>query len=175
MIGDQVDGSVFNSGLVQGRGNGAGNQIGHGLRFIGGAGTKGTAEFTGDIVNEGSISGSSDSDLAAGISIENVGVAGTIVNTGLISGTSVAIDASTANSSVSLVNDGAIDGDILLGSQNDVLTLNQNGSVNGAIDGGAGFDTLNVNFASFEAGVEFVNSIDVSSIEQININGQQFA
>ena len=76
---------------------------------------------------------------------------------------------------MSLVNDGAIDGDILLGSQNDVLTVNQNGSVNGAIDGGAGFDTLNVNFVSFEAGVEFVNSIDVSSIEQININGQQFA
>ena len=74
-----------------------------------------------------------------------------------------------------MINDGAIDGDILFGSQNDVLTVNQNGSINGAIDGGAGFDTLNVNFASFEAGVEFVNSIDVSSIEQININGQQFA
>ena len=175
VIGDQVDGLVFNSGLVQGRGNGAGNQIGHGLRFIEGAGTEGTADFTGDIVNEGSISGSSDSDLAAGISIENVGVTGTIVNTGLISGTSVAIDASLANSSVNVINDGAIDGDILFGSQNDVLTVNQNGSINGAIDGGAGFDTLNVNFASFEAGVEFVNSIDVSSIEQININGQQFA
>ena len=160
---------------IRDSGNGAGNQIGHGLRFIEGAGTEGTADFTGDIVNEGSISGSSDSDLAAGISIENVGVTGTIVNTGLISGTSVAIDASLANSSVNVINDGAIDGDILFGSQNDVLTVNQNGSINGAIDGGAGFDTLNVNFASFEAGVEFVNSIDVSSIEQININGQQFA
>ena len=174
VIGDQVDGSVFNSGLVQGRGTGAGNQIGHGLRFIGGAGTEGTAEFTGDIVNQGRISGSLESDLAAGISIENVGLAGTIVNSGLISGTSVAVDASLATSSVNLVNDGAISGDILLGSQNDVLTVNS-GSIDGAIDGGAGFDTLNVNFASFEAGVEFVNSIDVSSFEQININGQQFA
>ena len=100
---------------------------------------------------------------------------GTIVNTGLISGASVAIDASQANGSVNLVNDGAIDGDILLGSSNDVVTINQNGSVNGAIDGGAGFDTLNVNFASFEAGVEFVNSIDTSSFEQINIDGQFFA
>ena len=75
---------------------------------------------------------------------------------------------------MNLVNDGAISGDILLGSQNDVLTVNS-GSIDGAIDGGAGSDTLNVNFASFEAGVQFVNSIDVSSFEQININGQQFA
>jgi len=102
-------------------------------------------------------------------------LAGTIVNTGFISGASVAIDASSANSSIRLVNDGAIDGDILFGSANDVLTVNQNSSINGAIDGGAGFDTLNVNFANFEAGVEFVNSIDASSFEQINIDGQQFA
>ena len=126
------------------------------------------------IRDRGRISGSLESDLAAGISIENVGLAGTIVNSGLISGTSVAVDASLATSSVNLVNDGAISGDILLGSQNDVLTVNS-GSIDGAIDGGAGFDTLNVNFASFEAGVQFVNSIDVSSFEQININGQQFA
>lgn len=175
VIGDQVNGSVFNSGIVQGRGTGAGNQIGHGLRFIEGAGTDGTAVFTGDIVNDGVISGSADSDLAAGIIVEGVGLAGTIVNTGFISGASVAIDASSANSSIRLVNDGAIDGDILFGSANDVLTVNQNSSINGAIDGGAGFDTLNVNFANFEAGVEFVNSIDASSFEQINIDGQQFA
>jgi len=150
VIGDQVSGSVFNSGLVQGRGTGTtANGIGHGLRFIEGAGTDGTATFTGDVVNEGTIAGSADSDLAAGIAIEGI--------------------------SVNLVNDGAIDGDILLGSSNDVVTINQNGSVNGAIDGGAGFDTLNVNFASFEAGVEFVNSIDTSSFEQINIDGQFFA
>jgi len=176
VIGDQVSGSVFNSGLVQGRGTGTtANGIGHGLRFIEGAGTDGTAAFTGDVVNEGTISGSADSDLAAGIAIEGISLTGTIVNTGLISGTSVAIDASQANGSVNLVNDGAIDGDILFGSSNDVLTVNQNGSFNGSIDGGAGFDTLNVNFASFEAGVEFVNSIDATSFEQININGQQFA
>ena len=30
-VGDQVAGSVFNSGTVQGRGTGAGNQTGHGL------------------------------------------------------------------------------------------------------------------------------------------------
>ena len=176
VIGDQVSGSVFNSGLVQGRGTGTtANGIGHGLRFIEGAGTDGTAAFTGDVVNEGTIAGSADSDLAAGIAIEGISLTGTIVNTGLISGTSVAIDASQANGSVNLVNDGAIDGDVLFGSSNDVLTVNENGSFNGSIDGGAGFDTLNVNFASFEAGVEFVNSIDASSFEQININGEQFA
>jgi len=121
------------------------------------------------------ISGSTDASDAAGISIENVGVSGTIVNTGLISGTSVAIDAASANSSVNVVNDGTIDGDIVFGSSNDVLTVNQNGTINGAIDGGAGFDTLNVNFASFDAGVAFVNSIDVSGFELINIDGQRFA
>ena len=176
VIGDQVDGIVFNSGAVIGRGTGeSATQIGHGLRFVGGAGTDGTAEFTGDIVNEGTISGSADSELAAGISIEEVGLTQSIVNNGLISGSSIAIDASTATSSISVINDGFIDGDVLFGSSNDVLTVNQGGSFSGAIDGGAGFDTLNVNFASFDAGVEFVNSIDVSNIERINISDQRFA
>ena len=176
VIGDRVDGSVFNSGSVIGQGtSGVANQIGHGLRFIGGAGTDGTAEFTGEVINDGTISGSADSELAAGISIEEVGLTQSIVNTGLISGSSVAIDASTATSSISVINDGFIDGDVLFGSSNDVLTVNQGGSFSGAIDGGAGFDTLNVNFASFDAGVEFVNSIDVSNIERINISGQRFA
>lgn len=172
--GDQVSGSVFNSGIVQGRGTGAGNQTGHGLRFVGGAGTDGTAVFTGDVVNTGVISGSADSDLAAGISIEDTGVSGTIVNSGLISGASVAIDASSSNSSLDLVNDGTINGDVLFGSQNDALTFNQNGAISGAIDGGAGFDTLNVNFGNFDAGVAFVASLDLSNIEAINIDGQQF-
>ena len=173
--GDRVNGSVFNSGVVQGRGTGVGNLTGHGLRFIGGAGTDGTAAFTGDVVNSGVISGSTEAGDAAGISIENVGLSGTIVNTGLISGTTFAINAASANSGLDVVNEGAIVGDILFGSSNDVLTVNRNGTINGAIDGGAGFDTLNVNFASFEAGVQFVNSIDVSSFEQINIDGQRFA
>jgi len=174
VIGDQVNGTVFNSGLVQGRGTGSGNTLGHGLRFIGGAGTEGTAAFTGDVVNTGAINGSADTDLAAGISIENVGVSGTIVNAGSIFGASVAIDGTTATSGLDVVNSGSIDGDVLLSAQNDVLTI-ENGSIEGAIVGGAGFDVLNVNFGNFDAGAAFVASADLSGFEVINIDGRQFA
>ena len=174
-IGDQVNGLVFNSGAIQGQGNSdVANQIGHGLRFIGGAGTDGTAVFTGDIVNTGTIAGSADSDLAAGISVENVGLSQSIVNSGLITGSSIAVDASSATSSISLINEGTIDGDVLFGSSDDVLTVSQFSSISGVVDGGAGFDTLNVEFDSFDAGVAFTSSIDISNFEAIFISGQRF-
>ena len=174
MNGDQVSGTIFNSGILQGQGTGSGNLAGHGLRFIGGAGTHGTAVFTSDVVNEGVISGSADSDLAAGISIEDTGVSGTIVNNGVISGSQVAIDATTATSSVNVFNQGDINGDVLFGSANDVLTFTGEGSIYGAIDGGAGFDTLNVNFGNFDAGAAFVAGLDISGFESILIDGQVF-
>ena len=174
-IGDQVDGVVVNNGIVRGQGTGdSANQIGHGLRFIGGAGTDGTAVFTGDVINNGEIVASADNELAAGISIENVGLSETIVNSGVITASVVAIDASSATSSINVFNDGAINGDVLLGASNDVFTVNAGSSFDGALDGGQGFDVLNVNFDSFEAGREFVSSIDISGIERINISGQQF-
>ena len=175
--GDQVSGTIFNSGTFQGQGTGEGNLAGHGLRFIGGAGTDGSAVFASDVVNSGVISGSADSDLAAGISIEDTSVSGTIVNTesGVISGASVAIDATTATSTVNVFNEGDINGDVLFGSANDVLTFSGEGSIYGAIDGGAGFDTLNVNFGNFDAGAAFVASLDISSFESIIIDGQVFA
>ena len=174
-VGDQVDGLVFNDGVVNGQGTSdSANLIGHGLRFIGGAGTEGTAVFTGDVVNNGVITASADNPLAAGISIEDVGLSETVVNNGSISGSEVAINATTATSSINVFNTGSIDGDVLLGSSNDVFTLTAGSSFDGALDGGEGFDVLNVEFDSFEAGRDFVSSIDISSIEQINISGQRF-
>ena len=142
--------------------------------MFGGAGTDGTAAFAGDVVNSGTINGSAENELAAGISIENVGLQGALVNSGTIAGQVVAIDGATATSSLNLVNEGAINGDVVLGSANDVFTLSDGATLDGQLNGGSGFDVLNVNFANFEAGVEFVNSADLVSVERININGQQF-
>ena len=174
-IGDQVAGEVNNTGIIQGRGTStSGNTIGHGLRFIGGAGTDGTAEFTGQINNSGVISGALDNGSAAGISIEDVGVSGLINNTGVIEGSSVAIDATTANGGVDLFNDGTINGDVLFGAGADSVTVNSNGSFNGQIDGGSGVDRLNINFGDFEQGVEFANNTDINNFEIIFIDGQRF-
>ena len=173
--GDLVGALVSNAGFVQGQGTSdSASAIGHGVRLFGGAGTDGTAAFAGDVVNSGTINGSAENELAAGISIENVGLQGALVNSGTIAGQVVAIDGATATSSLNLVNEGAINGDVVLGSANDVFTLSDGATLDGQLNGGSGFDVLNVNFANFEAGVEFVNSADLVSVERININGQQF-
>ncbi len=172
---DLVDGSINNAGTIQGRGTGdTATAIGHGIRLNGGAGTEGTATFTGDIVNSGSIAGSADSETAAGISIEEVGVSGPIVNTGSISGSVNAIDASTATSGITIENSGDIDGNVILSANDDVFTLTDGGTVDGLIDGGAGFDTLNLDFADQAAAVEFTSSSEVSGFERVNVNGIQF-
>ncbi len=173
--GDLVDGSINNAGTLQGRGTGdTAATIGHGLRLNGGAGTEGTAAFTGDIVNSGNIAGSADSAAAAGISIEEVGVSGPIVNTGSVSGSVNAIDASTATSGITVVNAGEIDGNVILSENDDVFTLREGGSIDGLVDGGEGFDTLNLDFDDEAAAVQFANSEDISGFERINISGVQY-
>ena len=138
--GDIVSGSVFNSGLIQGRGDAdAGNTIGDGLRVFSNVEDAG---FAGVIQNEGTIAGSSESAEAAGIRIDGgVDLLGAILNEedGVIRGTETAIDATEAGS-VTIVNEGLIDGDILLGDGQDILVdLEQ---VYGVVDGGAGDDVL---------------------------------
>ena len=174
-IDDRVDGTIANSGTIQGRGTGdTATTIGHGLRLNGGAGTEGTATFTGGVVNRGTIAGSADSGAAAGISIEDVGVSGRIVNLGSVSGSVNAIDASTATSGIAVVNAGEIDGNVILSENDDVFTLRQGGTIVGLVDGGAGYDTLNLIFDDRSAAVQFANSEGISNFERINIGGVQY-
>jgi len=175
-LDDRVDGTLFNDGSIQGRGTGdTPTTIGHGLRLNGGVGTEGTATFTGDVVNRGNIAGSADSNAAAGISIEDVGVSGPIVNLGSISGAVNAIDASTATSGINVVNAGAIDGNVILSANDDVFTLTEGGSLDGILDGGDGYDTLNINFADAGAAARFASSDAVRGFENINIVGARYS
>lgn len=138
--GDIVSASVFNEGLIQGRGDAAeGNTVGDGLRVFSG---EEDASFAGVIQNDGIIAGSEDSDVAAGIRIDGgVDLLGAIINDGEIRGTVNAIDATEAGA-VTIVNDedGVINGNVLLGDGDDILV--DLGTINGDIDGGAGRDVL---------------------------------
>lgn len=138
--GAVVSASVINQGLIQGRGDAeTGNQVGDGLRVFSNVED---ASFAGLIENTGTISGSADSEEAAGIRIDGgVTVLGAIVNEGTINGTVNAIDATDAGA-VTFVNDdeGVVNGNVLLSDEDDVLI--DLGQINGVIDGGAGDDIL---------------------------------
>ncbi|MEM7684010.1 MAG: CHRD domain-containing protein [Pseudomonadota bacterium] len=138
--GDIVSAAVFNTGLLQGQGDATeGNTIGDGLRVFSNAEDTG---FAGIIQNEGTIAGSEDSDVAAGIRIDGgVNLLGAILNEGQITGSVNAIDAREAGD-VTFVNDdeGVVNGNVLLGAGEDILV--DLGVINGVIDGGAGDDAL---------------------------------
>ncbi|MEM8837538.1 MAG: hypothetical protein AAGE89_05560, partial [Pseudomonadota bacterium] len=138
--GDIVSGSVFNEGVIQGRGDALeGNTVGDGLRVFS---SVEDASLAGVIQNDGLIAGSETSDVAAGIRIDGgVDLLGAIINDGEIRGTVNAIDATDA-SSVTLVNgdEGVINGNVLLGAGDDIVV--DLGEVNGVIEGGAGDDVI---------------------------------
>ena len=100
-------------------------------------------DFTGDIVNDGRIEADE-----FGIFITNiVNFDGEIVNRGTITGDAdgdgigEAINASFAPVDLTVVNEGVLNGDVLLGSGNDVFD-GADGRVNGEIDGGGGEDQI---------------------------------
>ncbi|MEM1160700.1 MAG: spondin domain-containing protein [Pseudomonadota bacterium] len=116
--GDTVEALVFNAGDITGRGDAEeGNTVGDGVRVFS---NQDDVTFEGNIVNKGRISGSSDSDEAVAISIEDgVTLDGKIVNRGLLEANAVAIDATEAGGSVTVVNSGKIDGEVRLSSNDD--------------------------------------------------------
>lgn len=142
VVGDIVNANVLNDGIIQGRGESdSANLVGNGVRVFAGSDVAGTTSLAGNIVNDGLIAGSEDSALAAGISIESgVDILGAIINTGEIRGVENAIDAREGGS-VNLVNDGIINGNVLLGGENDIVISSQ-GTINGIVDGGAGNDVV---------------------------------
>ena len=138
---DTVNGSIDNAGRVVGRGDAIeGNTVGDGVRLFSG---NENVTFAGDIVNSGFITASTDSDVAAGISVEDgINLTGRIVNTGTISANEIAIDTREAGGTVNVENNGRIEGDVLLSESDDVFETGGRGSVEGVVDGGGGDDIL---------------------------------
>ena len=131
--GVQFMGTVGNTitvgagGLVSG--------VGHGLRLDGAGTVDGNA-----IVNDGTITGATGIRFAS-----QSGNANTITNNagGVITGTGgTAIDASNHAGNLSLVNRGAINGNIAFGAGNDALTLFTGQTITGTIQGGTGSNAL---------------------------------
>ncbi|WP_172670684.1 CHRD domain-containing protein [Labrenzia sp. DG1229] len=137
--GDIVSASIINQGAIVGGGDASeGNTIGDGLRLFSNVEDAG---FAGLVENQGVIAGSEGSEAAAGIRIDGgLDILGAIINEGEISGTVNAIDAREGGS-VTIVNDGGvINGNVLLGNEDDIFV--DLGLVEGVINGGAGNDTL---------------------------------
>ena len=101
------------------------------------------ATFDGNIVNRGIVSAVDD-----GIDLDNAsGLTGQIVNEGTITGDSdgngngEAIDASSVLAGVTVINNGTVNGTVLLSQGNDVFD-GANGTVNGVVLGNGGEDDL---------------------------------
>jgi Ca2+-binding RTX toxin-like protein len=113
---DNTDATVSNTGVISGVGNGI---------YLTGTGT-----HVVHIVNSGSISGANAAILSdsPGFLIENSGV----LNGDIRGGGSVD----------SLINPGVVQGDVTLGSGNDIYRGSGSGIVSGAVSGGGGNDVL---------------------------------
>ncbi|MCC5637385.1 hypothetical protein LC593_16360 [Nostoc sp. CHAB 5844] len=148
-LGAQVNGSIINRGVIQGRGlpDGApNNQTNQAaairLYWVPESGSH-TSIFNGNIENSGTLA----AENGAAVIIERyTQLNGSILNSGVINGGltdngQLAIAASEAVGSVTVRNRGTINGDILLSANNDTYN-GQGGSVNGTVYGGDGNDTL---------------------------------
>ena len=156
--GDIVEASLSNDGIIRGRGDGTGNQAGDGVRLF--TSVTGSTTFAGDLDNRGQILGTDDGiDIQTGVTLDgdinNTGLIradqigvnisgalnGDLNNQGTITGGAAAIDASAATAGVTVNNQGAINGDVILSNFDDIFN-GAEGTVNGVIDGGGGNDRL---------------------------------
>jgi len=139
--GETVNGSVYNAGVIRGRGEAVeGNTVGDGVRIFGGGGNDVT--FSGDISNSGRIRAADSSSEAVGISIEDgVSLDGQINNSGTIRASETAIDATSAGGDVNVVNSGRVVGDVNLSAGNDTYDGSE-GRTRGTVNAGAGNDTV---------------------------------
>jgi len=153
---------ISNDGLIQGRGS---ENVPAGLRLFVGTGLT-ESSFNGNITNgsEGVISSEED----AGILIEEgIDFSGQITNNGTISGgNGLAINAAGASGSIGLLNNGTLEGDVVLGEGNDVFQNESSEDLN--ITGGDGDDTITggsgENIFSFAAnsGQDLINDFESS-------------
>ncbi|MBD2302889.1 calcium-binding protein [Nostoc sp. FACHB-190] len=148
-LGAEVNGSIINRGVIQGRGVADGlpnNQTNQAaairLYWVAESGSH-TSIFNGNIENSGILT----AENGAAVLIERyTQLNGAIINSGVIDGGltddgQLAIAASQAVGTVKVRNSGIINGDILLSANNDTYN-GQGGVVNGTIYGGDGDDSL---------------------------------
>ncbi|NER83933.1 MAG: calcium-binding protein, partial [Leptolyngbya sp. SIO1D8] len=143
-LGDGIDDletsvDLLNDGTIQGRGE---DNVPAGVRLFLGSGLE-QATFTGQIVNDSR--GQILSEEAAGILIESgVIFEGAIVNQGEVTGgNGIAIDAAGSLGSVVVINEGELNGDVLLGQGDDTFVQGAEGEVS-RIDGGEGIDAIDL-------------------------------
>ena len=148
-LGAEVNGSVVNSGLVQGRGvpegeaNNQNNQAAAVRLYWGNNSGADVSIFNGDIINSGTLAAENG---AAVIIEDQVKLNGDIINSGTIRGGvskdgQLAIDASNAEGNITVLNQGLIKGDVLL-SAGDDLYNGAKGKIEGTVFGGGGDDSL---------------------------------
>ncbi|MEM6521457.1 MAG: calcium-binding protein, partial [Cyanobacteria bacterium P01_C01_bin.70] len=147
-LGAVVNGGILNTGLVQGRGvaDGTTNTASAAIRlyWVESAGAP-VSQFNGNIFNAGELATENGATV---IIDDRVVLNGAIVNNGLITGGladsfsgQLAVDASGAASSITLVNTGTIVGDSLLSDNNDTY-VGLEGAVDGAVFGNGGNDEI---------------------------------
>jgi hypothetical protein len=143
-LGSEVNGSVINYGLVQGRGVAVGNNQASAVRLFEGSNTgDGGSLFNGNIENFGTLAAENGGAI---VIEEGVTLNGEIVNGGTIEGGvydngALAIDVREAEGNFTVVNNNLINGDVLLSEGHDTYDGTR-GSIVGTVFGNSGNDDL---------------------------------
>jgi Ca2+-binding RTX toxin-like protein len=147
-LGANVNGTIRNEGLIQGRGvAGVANPINQAaaihLYWVSASGAP-VSIFNGDIINKGTLA----SENGAAIVIDDaVDFRGEIINSGIIQGGTVlgfhdlAIDAREAEGNIHVDNSGQIKGDVFLTAGDDIY-YGRDGNIEGGVYGFDGDDLL---------------------------------
>ncbi len=123
--------------------------------------------FGGNVSNSGTITAGIGIEVLAGVTFA---AGGAIVNSGNITGTTAAIDASAATKPVTIdQNGGTITGAIKLSANADVLNIT-GGAINGNIVGQGSNDTINFAPSGFLGTFTYAAPYGFTGINQVNIN-----
>lgn len=143
-LGANVNGSVINEGLIQGRGVPIGNNQSAAVRlyWVPASGAE-TSIFNGDIINEGTLTAE---NAATVIIQEQTQLNGEIINEGTIIGGAIedgklAIDVREAVGGVTVINEGEIEGNVELSGEDDTFN-GIDGEVIGVVNGNGGNDIV---------------------------------
>ncbi len=159
ILASTFTGNVTNSGTISAGKRG----IGLGFSSTGSfAMVYGVSTFSGNVSNSGTITAATGIYIGAGV---NFAGGGAVVNSGTITGTRAAIDASQATSPIIIdQNAGLLSGNVLLSANADVLNIN-GGTIAGNIIGSGASDTVN-----FQTGGTYTETNTFTGINQVNIN-----
>jgi uncharacterized protein with beta-barrel porin domain len=123
--------------------------------------------FGGNVSNSGTITAGVGIEVLAGVTFA---AGGALVNSGNITGTTTAIDASAATAPVTIdQSGGTITGTIKLSANADVLNIT-GGTINGNIVGQGSSDTINFAPSGFLGTFTYATPYGFTGINQVNIN-----